>query len=468
MAPMNRNAGRQGGIALVLVLVAVLVLSLLGLAGSAGASSFASSSEMLLGDRTAASLARQALDEAQEILEADSAESGLPWGDALRRSRIEGTPFQPFQRDLVLVRTPAQAAREVGGDTRITARATLFQQSPYGVRTAGRTWGGDQTFGTVALEVTVRLEAPGANLFSAGRSVTSRRLVGFRAASPKLPAPFDQSPLWVRDPGFLRAEASELRRQLQSVSPAIASAALARIDDYLKDMFYARIGLESLSSRDFACDLAGVAGTAARQVLQQYRAGFDDKFRFIRDAGTRTNMTDYYWPQLDEEYFSGRSLGRADHIFRTQRELEAYLGVEAGRPVRLHGICYVAGPVKIDWSYTGNGAIVSPRTIRVVRAQRAGDDSTLTLISTRGDIDLADSAQAIEAGLVAASGTVQGLSSKTIRGLVVAWRLSTGFERGSDTRIEFDKLHTHHGAGRMTADPDSLQIRFDEVPLAQF
>jgi hypothetical protein len=465
---MNRNAGRQGGIALVLVLVAVLVLSLLGLAGSAGASSFASGSEMLVGDRTAASLARQALDEAQEILEAEAAEAGSAWGDALRRGRIEGTNFQRFQRDLVLARTPAQAAVEVAGDTRFSASATLFQQNPYGVRALDRTWGGDQTFGTVALEVTVELEAPGANLFSRGRSVTSRRLAGFRAVSPKVPAPFDQSPLWVRDPGFLRAEASELRRQLLSVFPAIASAALARIDDYLKDMFYARIGLERLSTGDLTCNLAGAAGPAAQQVLQQYRTSFDDKFRFIRDSATRTNMTDYYWPQLDDEYFSGRRLGRADHIFRTQRELEAYLRLEPGKPVRLDGICYVQGPVQIDWSYTGHGAIVSPRTIRVVRARRAEADSTLTLISTRGDLDLADSAQTIEAALVASTGTVQGLTGKTIRGLVVAWRLSTGFERGSDTRIEFDKLHTHHEAGRMAADPDTLDLNFDAVPLAQF
>ncbi|MBI3894160.1 MAG: hypothetical protein HY303_21790, partial [Candidatus Wallbacteria bacterium] len=122
----------------------------------------------------------------------------------------------------------------------------------------------------------------------------------------------------------------------------------------------------------------------------------------------------------------------------------------------------------LNWTYTGRGCIVSPKTVRVTGARKVKADDTLTIVSTLGSIDLSGASDTVQAALFATTGTVIGLSGKHIHGVLAAAHLASGFESGSDTRIDLDKELTRHQPGAMEAGPDSLQVHFDDVPLAQF
>ncbi len=468
MRSATRRNARRGTMALVLVASSVVILGLLGFVGSIGVSSYSSTSEMTTTDIAARRLVRLALDEAEEFLRAEALEvKGSQWYTALRQNRIDGSKFKSLETWAPLNRTEILAAEEGLEIQEISASIKLFQQNPFGVEARGRIWGGDQTFGTIAIEAKAILEAPRSGIFTQAREAKATRLVGFRATLPEPPAPFDQSPLWVLDPQFLRAQANAVQQTLYSVCPAIANQGLPGFDSFFQDMFYARIGSEKATAESLGFQLTASGCSDAGEQLKAYGEAFKADYRFVKDPATQKNMLELFWPQFDDRTYASRTQGRANRIFQTEEELWNHLNVKSGKPVVLSGIYHVAGPVTVDFRYEGRGAIVSPSTIQVIRAAKTEDNDTLTLVSTEQDVNVAAAYETVEAALVATQGSVTGLSGKHIRGQVLARRLTEGFQAGDGTVIEFDPALTRHQPGAMTANPDMLQVHIDPVPLAQ-
>ncbi|MBI4869343.1 MAG: hypothetical protein HY816_20585 [Candidatus Wallbacteria bacterium] len=463
-----RRANRNGAALLILAVICVLVLGLMGLAGSAGAGSFTSTSEMVSGDRAAAAFVRLALDEAQERIEEEARTFGTPWYTVLRKPRLRGSKFEAAEDTVSVARTKRLAAEEGQAGAQISVTATFFQQNAFGVRSEGKLWGGDQSYGTIALEATVKLEAPRSGIFTVGRKAQAKRLIGYRATLPEPAAPFDQSPLWIKDPDFLRTQAAAVEQQVLSLCPGVTQQSLPRPEDFVKGLLYGRLGLKEATSAGLAFAAGGNDCAGAANALQSFWNGFTKDYRFLQDAFAKRTMTQLYWPQMSEDSFKGDTLGRAGRAFKDGAALAAHLGAGGGTVV-LDGTYYVAEPITIDWTYAGRGCIVSPRTITVARATRLDPKSadTLTLVSTEGSIDVSQATETIEAALFATQGTVLGLSGKHVKGLLAAAHLASGFEAGAGTRIELDGALTRHQPGVMMTSPDSLQVEFDDVPLAQ-